>query len=79
MTIARREQLLALAADVLERDGLDEFGIGSLARAAAVKPPSLYKQFDGLADIENALISRGFADFARAIADAVASAAADAR
>ena len=74
MTSARREELLDLAAELLERDGLDEFGIGSLARAARIKPPSLYKHFTGLAEIENALISRGFADFAVTMTDAAAAA-----
>lgn len=70
---ARREQLLDLAADVLEEEGLDAFGIGSLARAAGIKPPSLYKHFTGLADIENALISRAFAAFATDLASATAA------
>ena len=79
MTSARREQLLDLAADVLERDGLDEFGIGTLARAAGIKPPSLYKHFDGLAEIHNALISRGFALMASELTDAAADASTDPR
>lgn len=65
---ARREQLVSLAKDLLEREGLDGFGVGSLSRAAGIKPPSLYKHFAGRADIENALISRGFRDFAMALA-----------
>lgn len=77
MSSARREQLLDLAAEVLEREGLDEFGIGSLARAAGIRPPSLYKHFTGLADIHNALISRSFRDLAAEL-DAAASAGNDA-
>ena len=68
----RRDELIDLAARLLERDGLDAFGIGTLAREAGVQPPSLYKHFTGLADIENALISRGFVQFGEAIADATA-------
>lgn len=64
---ARRRELTALAGDVLESVGLDAFGLGALARAAGVKTPSLYKHFDGLADVEGALISEGFAAFATAL------------
>jgi AcrR family transcriptional regulator len=79
VTSARREQLLDLAADLIERDGIDGFGTGTLARAAGIKPPSLYKHFEGLADIENALISREFAAFAREMTDAAAAASDDPR
>lgn len=72
--MTRRDELLDLAAELLERDGLDAFGIGSLARAAGIAPPSLYKHFDGLADVHAALISRGFAAFATQMQDAAASA-----
>lgn len=57
---ARRESLLDLAEQLLESEGLESFSVGSLARAAGVKPPSLYKHFAGAEDIEHALISRGF-------------------
>jgi AcrR family transcriptional regulator len=77
VTSARREQLLDVAADLIERDGIDDFGTGTLARAAGIKPPSLYKHFAGLADIENALISREFAAFAREMTDAAAAASDD--
>lgn len=49
---------------MLEEEGLDAFGIGSFARAAGIKPPSLFRHFSDLTDIENALISRAFAAFA---------------
>jgi AcrR family transcriptional regulator len=75
VSAARREQLLDLAADLLERDGLEDFGVGTLARAAGIKPPSLYKQFAGLGEIHAALISRGFSAFAAAVAEAGAAAA----
>lgn len=68
----RRERLVALALDLLEREGLDGFGVGSLARAAGIKPPSLYKHFAGRGDIEHALISQGFRDLGRALAKASA-------
>lgn len=69
-TSARREQLLDLAEAVLEEHGLDEFGIGVLARAAGIRPPSLYKHFAGREDIDHALISRGFLALGEAFAAA---------
>lgn len=57
---ARREQILDVAERVLEEAGLDRFGIGELARALAIKPPSLYKHFTSLQALEHALISRAF-------------------
>ena len=56
----RRDELLAIALEILERDGLEAFSVGEIARAAGIKPPSLYKQFDGKADIEERLIELGF-------------------
>lgn len=66
----RREALLDIAEQVLETEGVEGFGVGSLARAAHIKPPSLYKQFDGLAEIHAALISRGFRRLGAALAGA---------
>jgi AcrR family transcriptional regulator len=57
---ARRDELLEVAHKVLERDGLEHFSIGEIARAAGIKVPSLYKQFLGKADIEERLIVLGF-------------------
>lgn len=66
----RREELLDIAERVLEAEGLERFGTGSLARAAQIKPPSLYKHFDGLAEIHVALISRGFQRLGQSLGDA---------
>lgn len=57
---ARRDELLDVALEVLERDGLENFSIGEIARTAGIKPPSLYKQFLSKADIEAQLIGVGF-------------------
>lgn len=63
----RRAELLELAERLLEDEGMDAFGLGALARAAGIRPPSLYKHFAGLADLEHLLISRGFFRFADAL------------
>ncbi|WP_353115638.1 TetR/AcrR family transcriptional regulator [Microbacterium sp.] len=55
----RAEEILDVAEEVLERVGADAFGVGELARALGIKPPSLYKHFDGVDGIVHALISRG--------------------
>ena len=56
----RREQLVRVAITVLERNGLERFSIGEIAREAGIKPPSLYKQFLSKADIEAAMVEYGF-------------------
>ena len=71
---ARREQLLDLAEQVLEEHGLELFGLGAIARAASIRTPSLYKHFSGIADVEHALMSRGFLRLA-AVLDPAAHAA----
>lgn len=58
--LVRSDELLEIALRVLERDGLEAFSVGEIARAAGIKPPSLYKQFEGKADIEARLIEKGF-------------------
>ncbi len=55
---SRRERLLDLAEALLEREGLEGFGVSALAREAGVKPPSLYKHFSGAEEIEHALVAR---------------------
>ena len=77
--MSRREDLLDLAADLLETEGVEAFGIGVLARAAGFRPPSLYKHFSGREDIENALIARGFATFATALSTVPQSGEGDGR
>jgi len=65
----RRAQLLDLAERVLERDGLERFGVNAVAREAAIRPPSLYKHFSGADDLEHALISRWFRRLALAFGE----------
>lgn len=65
----RQGQILDVAEVVLEAVGLDRFGIGELARALGIKPPSLYKHFASLTAIEHALISRAFVRIGAAFDD----------
>ncbi|MCW4385194.1 TetR/AcrR family transcriptional regulator [Salinibacterium sp. SYSU T00001] len=57
--VTRRDELVQVALTVLERDGFAHLSVGEVARLAGIKPPSLYKQFAGKADIEVALIAHG--------------------
>ncbi|WP_168387209.1 TetR/AcrR family transcriptional regulator [Microbacterium sp. K41] len=70
---SRREELLDLAEELLEQVGIDGFGVGTLAAAATIKPPSLYKHFAGVGDIYQGLIARGFRRFGAAMAQAPAA------
>lgn len=69
---ARRDQLLDLAERVLERDGLEAFGVNALAREAGIRPPSLYKHFAGASELEHALVARWFRLLAREMDGTVA-------
>ena len=75
---SRRDELLAIALEVLERDGVDNLSIGEIARQAGIKPPSLYKQFDGKADIQARLIEWGDALASEEFIVAIDSVGADA-
>ncbi|TQL48789.1 TetR family transcriptional regulator [Homoserinimonas aerilata] len=70
---SRRDELVAVALEVLERDGASNLSIGEIARLASIKPPSLYKQFTSKADIEARLIEHGFWLLADALAGRAAT------
>lgn len=63
---ARSEELLRIALEVLERDGLERLSVGQIARTARIKTPSLYKHFSGKREIELGLIEIGFERFIEA-------------
>lgn len=67
---SRRDELLDVAEVLLEEVGIDGFGVGTLAAAAGIKPPSLYKQFSGVADIYQGLVTRGLRRFGEAMRSA---------
>jgi AcrR family transcriptional regulator len=60
MSAPRITELLQVALEVLEEEGLENLGVGTISRRAGIKPPSLYKQFESKADIENQLADLGF-------------------
>ncbi|MEO6943663.1 MAG: TetR/AcrR family transcriptional regulator [Lacisediminihabitans sp.] len=69
----RRDELVRVAISVLERDGLEKFSIGEIARDAGIKPPSLYKQFVNKADIEAAMVELGLREQATVNSSAIAA------
>jgi AcrR family transcriptional regulator len=70
-TLSPRQREIADAARaLLEREGLEALTVGNLARDLGIKPPSLYKHFDGKADLQAVLIADGFEAFAEALENA---------
>ena len=73
MSEPRVNELLAIALAVLEEEGLENLGVGTISRRAGIKPPSLYKQFTSKADIEQQLADLGFRLWAKELAAASAA------
>ena len=73
MSEPRVNELLAIALSVLEEEGLENLGVGTISRRAGIKPPSLYKQFTSKADIEQQLADLGFRLWAKELAAASAA------
>lgn len=74
---ARRDELVELAESLIEEHGLDNFSLGSLAKAAGIRTPSLYKHFSSLAELEHAIISREFVRLAESLDEAANATASD--
>src|SRR3954464_12118849 len=53
------EEILAIAEDVMSRGGVNGLSLSEVARRLGVKPPSIYKYFDSLLAIYDALFERG--------------------
>jgi AcrR family transcriptional regulator len=49
------EQVVAAAAEIADRDGLDALSLASLASALGIRSPSLYSHVDGLAGLRRQL------------------------
>ena len=68
------EEILAIASDVMSEEGVNGLSLSEVARRLGVKPPSIYKYFDSLMSIYNALFERGRRDHLEAIDTAMAPA-----
>ena len=76
-TRRRREtidEILAIAADVMTEEGVNGLSLSEVARRLGVKPPSIYKYFDSLMAIYDALFARGQRDHLEAMRSAMAGA-----
>src|SRR5262245_2556059 len=66
------EEILDIAQDVMAEEGVNGLSLSEVARRLGVQPPSLYKYFDSLMDVYDALFRRGQAahlDALRAASD----------
>jgi AcrR family transcriptional regulator len=73
----RREtinEILDIATDVMTEDGVNALSIAEIARRLGVQPPSIYKYFDSLLSIYDALFQRGQSEHLELMRDAMAGA-----
>lgn len=56
------EEILTIAADVMTEMGVNGLSLSEVARRLGVKPPSIYKYFDSIMGIYDALFERGQQD-----------------
>src|SRR5579884_1136148 len=56
------EEILAIAEAVMTEEGVNGLSLSEVARRLGVKPPSIYKYFDSLMSIYDALFERGQRD-----------------
>jgi AcrR family transcriptional regulator len=53
------EEILVIAEDLMDEEGVNGLSLSEVARRLGVKPPSIYKYFDSLIAIYDALFERG--------------------
>lgn len=70
--MARREQIVAVAGDLLERHGPEGLTMRAIAGELGIQAPSLYKHIANKRELEVALIADGFLQQAEAFEKAVA-------
>ena len=68
------EEILAIAADVMTEEGVNGLSLSEVARRLGVKPPSIYKYFDSIMGIYDALFERGQRDNLEVMRAAMAAA-----
>ena len=56
------EEILVIAEDVMTEEGVNGLSLSEVARRLGVKPPSIYKYFDSIMGIYDALFERGQRD-----------------
>jgi AcrR family transcriptional regulator len=68
------DEILRIAADVMTQDGVNALSMAEIARRLGVQPPSIYKYFDSLLHIYDALFQRGQLEHLQVMRDAMANA-----
>jgi AcrR family transcriptional regulator len=68
------DEILGIAEDVMNEEGVNGLSLSEVARRLGVKPPSIYKYFDSLMAIYDSLFARGQAAHLDAIRAAIAEA-----
>jgi AcrR family transcriptional regulator len=68
------DEILRIAADVMTQDGVNALSMAEIARRLGVQPPSIYKYFDSLRHIYDALFQRGQLEHLQTMRDAMANA-----
>jgi AcrR family transcriptional regulator len=68
------DEILRIAADVMSQDGVNALSMAEIARRLGVQPPSIYKYFDSLLHVYDALFQRGQLEHLQAMRDAMADA-----
>jgi len=70
--VARRDEIIQVAGDLLERDGPEGLTMRAIAGGLGIKAPSLYKHVADKRELEIALIGEGFVQLAEVFEKAVA-------
>ncbi|MDX1689303.1 MAG: TetR/AcrR family transcriptional regulator [Candidatus Promineifilaceae bacterium] len=65
------EDILAIAREMMQKDGVAALSFNGIARRLGMKPPSLYTYFDSKNAIYDELFRRGFIEFGRQMDESV--------
>jgi len=68
------DEILRIARDVMTEDGVNALSLAEIARRLGVQPPSLYKYFDSLLDVYDALFQQGMTELVEVMRTAMAEA-----
>ncbi len=66
-----KADVVAAGAQLADDIGFGNVSLGRLAERLGVRPPSLYKHIDGLADLQHAIAALGMAELADTVRDAL--------
>jgi AcrR family transcriptional regulator len=63
----RQQEIVAVARDLVAREGVEALTLGRVAKTLGIKPPSLYKHFPSKRALEAVLIAEGMSMWAEAL------------